>query len=134
MPNNNRLPVSLLLLRAGVFVVMFVWTLDKFIRPEHAGEVFKNYYYISEVSSTALYVVAAIEMLIIIGFLIGFQKKWTYGAVLILHGLSTIASYKQYFAPFEGMNIFFFAAWPMLAASYALFVLRDRDTMWTVEK
>ncbi len=116
MSNNNRLSLSLLLLRVGVFIVMFIWTLDKFVRPEHAGEVFKNFYYISEVSSTTYYVIAAIELLIIIGFLIGFRKKWTYGAVLILHGISTIASYKQYLAPFEGMNIFFFAAWPMLAA------------------
>lgn len=134
MLNNNRLPLSLLLLRIGVFIVMLVWTLDKFVRPEHSQEVFKNFYYIAGVSSTTIYVIAAIELLIIIGFLIGFKKKWTYGAVLILHGLSTIASYKQYFAPFEGINIFFFAAWPMLAAIYALFVLRDQDTMWAIEK
>ncbi len=134
MSNNNRLSLSLLLLRVGVFIVMFVWCVDKFVRPEHAQEIFKNFYHISGVSSTTIYVIAAIEILIIIGFLIGFRKKWTYGAVLILHGLSTIASYRQYFAPFEGINIFFFAAWPMLAASYALFVLRDHDTMWTVEK
>ena len=134
MSHNNRLSLSLLLLRVGVFLVMFIWTLDKFVRPEHAGEVFKNFYYISEVSSSILYVIAALELLIIIGFLIGFKKKWTYGAVLILHGISTITSYKQYLAPFEGMNIFFFAAWPMLAGAYALFVLRDQDTMWVIEK
>ena len=134
MSNNDRLSLALLLLRIGVFLVMFIWTLDKFVRPEHAGEVFKNFYYISEVSSSILYVIAALELLIIIGFLIGFKKKWTYGAVLILHGISTITSYKQYLAPFEGMNIFFFAAWPMLAGAYALFVLRDQDTMWVIEK
>jgi hypothetical protein len=134
MSNNNRLALSLLLLRVGVFIVLFIWTLDKFVRPEHAQEVFKNFYYISAVGSTAIYLIAAIEILIIIGFLIGYKKKWTYGTVLILHGLSTIASYRQYFAPFEGINIFFFAAWPMLAACYALYVLRNQDTLWVIGK
>lgn len=62
--------MSLLLLRVGVFIVMFIWTLDKFVRPEHAREVFENFYYISGVSSTTVYVIAAIEILIVIAFLI----------------------------------------------------------------
>lgn len=33
MSLNNRLPLTLLLLRLGVFVVMLVWILDKFIPP-----------------------------------------------------------------------------------------------------
>ncbi len=111
---------------------MFIWTLDKFVRPTHAGGVYQNFYHIPGVGATTLYVIGAVEMLIIIGFLIGYKKKWTYGAVLVLHGISTIASYKQYLAPFTGGNIFFFAAWPMLAACYMLYVLRNQDTMWSI--
>ena len=40
MGNEKRLRISLLLLRLGVFVVMFVWTLDKFVAPDHAARVF----------------------------------------------------------------------------------------------
>lgn len=32
----------------------------------------------------------------------------------------------------EGPNLLFFAAWPMLAACLALFLLRDEDTLATV--
>jgi len=134
MSNNNRLSLSLLLLRIGVFIVMFIWTLDKFVRPEHARIVYEKFYHIPGVGSTAFSVIAALELLIIAGFLVGYKKKWTYGAVLVLHGISTIMAYRQYFAPFEGGNILFFAAWPMLAACYALYVLRDQDTMWVIEK
>ena len=35
MKYDNRLPLVLFLLRLGVFVVMFMWTLDKFVRPTH---------------------------------------------------------------------------------------------------
>ncbi len=134
MSNNNRLPLLLLLLRTGVFIVMFIWTLDKFVRPEHAGIVYEKFYHIPGVGSTALSVIAALEMLIIAGFLVGYKKTWTYGAVLVLHGISTLAAYKQYLAPFEDGNILFFAAWPMLAACFALYVLRDQDTMWVIDK
>lgn len=42
--------------------------------------------------------------------------------VLLLHGISTLSSYRQYLDPFN--NLLFFAAWPMLAACFALYLLR----------
>ncbi len=77
---------------------------------------------------------AGIELAIILAFLAGWKKKWVYGFVLVLHGISTLSSYHQYFTPFEKVNLLFFAAWPMLAACYALFILRDKDTLFTLSK
>jgi uncharacterized membrane protein YkgB len=129
MMNNNRLQLSLFFLRLGVFVVMFVWTVDKFLRPEHAAAVFENFYFISGLSSTFSYVTGAVEMIILAGFLLGYQKRLTYGAVFIFHAISTFSTFKQYLSPFEGVNLLFFAAWPMLAACFALYYLRDNDTL-----
>ena len=134
MNTNNRLPVALFFLRLGIFVVMFIWTIDKFIRPEHSAAVFENFYFISGFSAVLSYVIGAVEMIIIAGFLLGYQKKWTYGAVLVLHGISTLSSFKQYLSPFEGPNLLFFAAWPMLAACFTLYYLRDQDTLLVVKK
>ncbi len=134
MNTNNRLPVALFFLRLGIFVVMFTWTIDKFIRPEHSAAVFENFYFISGFSAVLSYVIGAVEMIIIAGFLLGYQKKWTYGAVLVLHGISTLSSFKQYISPFEGPNLLFFAAWPMLAACFTLYYLRDQDTLLVVKK
>lgn len=72
---NNRLPLALLFLRLSVFLVMFMWTLDKFVRPEHASTVYEHFYFIAGVSNVVLFTIGAIELLIIFGFLIGFQKK-----------------------------------------------------------
>ncbi len=33
---QERIALSLLLMRLSVFLVMFVWTIDKFLTPEHA--------------------------------------------------------------------------------------------------
>ena len=126
---DGKLQLSLLLLRMGVFLVMFMWTIDKFINPGHASKVYEKFYYIAGMESVVMYVIGAIEMLILLMFLAGYLKKYTYGAVLLFHAVSTLSSFRQYMAPFEGPNLLFFAAWPMLAACIALFLLRDQDRM-----
>ncbi len=132
MNTDNRLPLALLFLRVGVFIVMFFWALDKFVKPEHAAAVFQKFYFIGGLGGGAMSVIGGVEMVILAGFILGYQKRLTYGAVLVLHGISTLASFKLYLSPFA--NLVFFAAWPMLAACFALYALRDHDTLMTVGK
>ncbi|MDY7014727.1 MAG: hypothetical protein SVX43_14210 [Cyanobacteriota bacterium] len=133
MRSDSRLSLVLFLLRLSVFLVMFVWALDKFVRPEHAAAVYENFYFISGLGNVPIYVLGALQMVLLIGFLIGFQKRLTYGIVLLLHGVSTLSSFRQYLAPFsDGPNLLFYAAWPMLAACFAVYYLRDLDTRWVI--
>jgi uncharacterized membrane protein YkgB len=129
---DNKLQLSLLFLRLAVFLVMFVWTIDKFINPGHAAKVYESFYNIAGLEFVVMYAIGFIEIIILLLFLVGYKKKYTYGAVLALHAVSTLSSYKQYLAPFDGPNLLFFAAWPMLAACFALFLLRDQDKKWSV--
>lgn len=128
---QSRIPVALLTLRLGVFLVMLMWTLDKFVNPGHAAMVFENFYGIGNLGQVIFYVIGIVELILILAFVIGYKKRLTYGAVFLLHGISTLSSYQQYLAPFD--NLLFFAAWPMLAACFTLYYLRDLDTRWTVE-
>ena len=128
----DRIRLPLFLLRIGVFIVMLMWTLDKFVRPEHAAGIFKKFYGIDGISPTVFYVIGALELLLLVGFVTGTAKRYTYGLVLLLHAISTLSSYQQYLAPFD--NLLFFAAWPMLAACIALYLLRDLDTLWAMQK
>ncbi|MFU8817812.1 MAG: hypothetical protein ACNA7W_20895 [Pseudomonadales bacterium] len=129
-PVTERLPHALLALRLGVFIVMIFWTLDKFVAPEHAAAVWGNFYLIRGLGPPAFYVIGAAQLILVLAFVAGLYKRLTYGLVFVLHGISTLASWQQYLNPFE--NLLFFAAWPMLAACFALYVLRDGDTLWTV--
>jgi len=129
----DRLPLCLFLLRVGVFVVMLMWTLDKFLHPEHSTSVYEHFYFLPGLSSIVFYLIGAAELALIIGFVIGFKKRFTYGTVLLLHGISTLSSYRQYLTPFQSGHLLFFAAWPMLAACFALYYLRDADTRWVVD-
>jgi len=129
MDTASRVRLPLFLLRIGVFVVMLMWTLDKLVRPGHAGGVFKKFYSL-DVGGPALYVLGALELVLLALFVTGTLKRVSYGAVLILHAISTVSSYRQYQQPFD--NLLFIAAWPMLAACIALYLLRDLDTLWSV--
>jgi putative oxidoreductase len=131
MPANSLLPVALLTLRLTVFLVMLVWTLDKFFAPEHAAGVYEMFYFIDGLSPAVMYVIGAVELVIIAGFVLGIAKRFTYAAVFAFHAVSTLASFPLYLNPAEGR--LFYAAWPMLAACFTLYVLRDLDTMWTLK-
>lgn len=128
---QNRLQWSLLSLRVGVFIVMIMWTLDKFVNPGHSAKIFEHFYGISVSSETVAYVLGALQLVLVLAFLAGIKKRITYGLVFILHGLSTLSSYNQYIDGFN--NLLFFAAWPMWAACLALYLMRDQDVKFTVK-
>ena len=128
MNDRERISNALLALRIGVFVVMFMWTLDKFVNVAHASRVFENFYGLSGLESGIMAAIGIAELILILAFVAGYQKRVSYAGVLILHGISTLSSYRQYLDPFN--NLLFFAAWPMLAACFALYLLRDLDTKW----
>lgn len=127
MSKERRLATSLLMLRVGIFIVMLMWTIDKFVRPDHAAGVFSNFYGISGLDAQIAYILGALELALLLAFVAGIARRWSYGIVLVLHAISTFSSWSQYLHPFEGPNLLFFTAWPMLAACAALYLLRDWD-------
>jgi putative oxidoreductase len=129
---SRRIAIGLLVLRLTIFLVMLIWTIDKFVRPEHAGSVYEHFYFLPGFGATIVYAIGVAELLLLVGFVIGFASRVTYGLVFLLHAASTFSSFRQYLHPFEGSNILFFAAWPMLGACFALFYLRDLDTLLSV--
>ena len=123
----KHLPLSLLFLRLGVFIVFFFWTVDKFVNPEHAANVFAKFYALENLGITIVYVIGSLQIILISSFVMGLFKKWTYGIILLLHAASTFASFSLYLTLFD--NLLFFAAWPMLAACLALYLMRDYDAL-----
>jgi len=128
----TNLSLSLFLMRISVFLVMFIWTLDKFINPKHAAAVFDHFYKISGLTPTMMAAIGIIELIIIVAFVLGIRKKWTYGAVLVMHAISTLACFKFYLEPFKSPNMLFWAAFPMLAGCFLLFLMRKSDTFFTI--
>ena len=51
--HDQKLQLSLLFLRLTVFLVMFMWTINKFINPGDAEKVYEKFYYIAGLGSVA---------------------------------------------------------------------------------
>ena len=125
---RKHLSLTLMLLRAGIATVFLMWTIDKFVNPEHAAAVFTKFYKIPGLSETFAYLVGGVQLALVLAFLLGAFRKWTYGAILLLHAISTFSSWANYLDPWTYPNLLFFAAIPMLFACLGLWLLRDFDT------
>ena len=133
MTTDNKFKYSMFFLRASVFLVILMWTVDKFVNPGHTAAIFNKFYSISGLASSIFTVIGVLELILLALFFIGFKKTITYGAVLLLHAASTLSSFGQYLSPFEGNHLLFFAAWPMLAACVMLFLFRKEDTFLQID-
>lgn len=133
---QQRISLVLFGLRISIFLMMIVWAIDKFARPEHGVAVLSLFYGIEGVGTVIVYTIGILQLTLFSCFLIGLYKQITYGLVLILHAASTVIAIPTYLDTYAGSpescNILFWAAFPVLAACFGLYYLRDLDTRFTV--
>lgn len=134
MSDSRRIEISLLALRLGVFAVLAMWVADKFINPAHGSAVFAGFYGLANVGHATVQGLGVLQGLVVLAFVLGLARSWSYAAVLLMHAASTLLSFPRYLDPWQGANLLFFAAWPMLAACLALFLLRDRDRLFSLAR
>jgi len=128
---KDRLPVALLSLRLGVFLVLLVWTLGKFIDPTQAISIYSGYYGI-QLSRAGTYVLGAVELVVVLAFLVGFQKRMSRAVMMAMVGTTVLLPGRLYFHPYMDHILLFFAFWTMLAGCFALYSLREYDTLWSL--
>ena len=131
---DTKLEVSLLIMRLTFAAFMLIWAVDKVIAPEHAQSVFSRFYF-TELSPKLFIAIGLVQIAIIAAFAIGFARLWSYGAVLLMHAVSTASTFAQLADPWGAgpKGLLFWAAVPTLGAIIALFILRDRDRLLSVD-
>jgi hypothetical protein len=82
--NRNRVGVALLVLRVTIFLVMLIWMIDKFVRPSHAISVYEHFYFLRGLGPAIICSIGVAELVLLIGFVIGFAPRVTYGLVMLL--------------------------------------------------
>jgi MerR family regulatory protein len=75
-------------------------------KAQAASRIMEHFYFIKSVSSLMIYIIGALELTVLLGFVAGLAKKWTYGLVLLFHAVSTLSSYKQYLHPLVAPKYF----------------------------
>jgi uncharacterized membrane protein YphA (DoxX/SURF4 family) len=138
--SDSRVPLCLLLIRMGVFLVLFMWNMDKFFHPLQTSRIFAGFYNIggqdaflglSQLSYEVVYVIGALQVPLLLAFLFGIAKRFVYGAVFVLHTISTLAPWDRFLSPFSSHTLLFLASFTMLGGCFALYYLRKHDVLWT---
>jgi len=133
MPFQQKLGISLLIIRIATGLFLLVWSIEKIIQPWVVQNVFSKFYFL-EISTSMCIGLGIVQTIIVLLFMAGLFKVWTYGLVLGMHGFSTLSTYKQLLNPYETPNHLFWAAVPTVAALIALFILRKEDNMFVITK
>jgi putative oxidoreductase len=137
---DPRVPFCLLLIRLGVFFVLFMWNMDKFLHPLQTSRIFAGFYNVggqdallglSQLSYEFVYVMGTLQLALILAFLLGLAKRYVYGAVFLLHSVSTLAPWERFLSPFTSHTLLFLVSFTMLGGCFALYFLRSRDVLWT---
>ncbi len=130
MERDSKLEASLLAIRLSTAAFLLVWVADKFVNPKHAQAVLGGFYAMKDASPTLVLGLGIAQLLLVLAFTVGWQRFWTYGAVLVMHGITVAVSWFKIIPPFgPSANLLFWAGVPVLAAIFALFMLRDRDRL-----
>jgi hypothetical protein len=131
MTDEGKFLISLAILRISIGIFFLVWSIEKIVAPELAQKVFKNFYF-SEISPGVSVIIGMIQTLIVLAFIAGLFKTFSYGAVLGMHTVSVLSTYQQLLNPYQSPNHLFWAGIPVLGALVALFILRKSDRLLAI--
>lgn len=129
---NSKLQLSLFIVRVSLAAFFAVWAIEKFVKPESTVGIWKAFYMVDSLPLEASYAIGAVQAAVLLAFALGVLKFWSYGFLMVIHGLSTLSTYGRLLDPYSGPNHLFWAAVPALGALIALFIMRNEDTMLTL--
>ncbi|WP_431302249.1 hypothetical protein [Sediminicoccus sp. BL-A-41-H5] len=110
---ESRLALALRVLRLTLGIFFLQWGIEKFVVPATTLAIFRNFYGI-DFGSWAPPLLGTAQVLIAIA--------------LLLHGVTVIVSVPRILSPWNPVsNHFFIAGVSILAAFFALYLLRDWD-------
>jgi putative oxidoreductase len=124
---ETRLPLALLVLRLTLGLFLLQWGVEKFVVPGTTLAIFRNFYGFDP-GAIAPPVLGVLQVLLALALLAGFKPRITYALALILHSITTLVTIPRLLAPWSPVsNHLFIAGVPVLAAFFALYLLRDWD-------
>lgn len=125
----HRVPQALLVLRVTLALFFGQWGIEKFIHPELAGAIFDHFYGL-QISTLPSYVFGTMELVLAACLLFGVARTVAYGALIALHGVTVVVSWRQLAHPWAAVpNHLFIASVPVLGALVALYLLREHDAI-----
>ncbi|MEO1402339.1 MAG: DoxX protein [Cyanobacteria bacterium J06635_1] len=135
MKPDKTLEISLFLIRISTAAFFLVWSIGKLVAVELTQTIAQTFYSSSlSIPGPVAAVIGILQLAIVLVFLAGLLKTWSYGAVLGMHAVSVLVAHGPLLDPYTPPNTLFWAGVPTLGAIIALFLLRDRDQLFTLEQ
>lgn len=124
----RHLPLALLIIRLSAGAFLAIWASLKFYRPEWMVNVFRNTYKLDFITQDYAFAVGALQMLVVILFIIGFQRTILYSFTALMHSAGVIGSLPALLFKFTNypQNLLWTSV-PTLGALIALYLLREHD-------
>ncbi len=129
----QNLKYPLFFTRLTTFYFLLPWVLMRFTAPEKAAGIAKKYYLIESLPGVFSTLIGIAWLALLIAFLIGYKKKWSYGLVLFLHTLGTAFTLPYLIVGTAQAKLVFFAAIPVVGAMWLLLSLRKQDTFLSLD-
>lgn len=126
-----KLRLGLVISRMTLGVFFLVWSLEKIVAPEIAQRVAETFYGGAPGVNTLLLIGIA-QTVLILAFMAGLMKTWTYGALLVFHTASVLTTVGRLINPYEPPNHLFWAGVPVIALLILLFLMRNEDTLFVL--
>jgi len=126
--------IALFLVRVSFGIFIALWGLNKVLNPEASAAIFAAFYGFEGLDWGVSVVLGLGQVAIGLMIAVGLYATFSYGAGIVIHGVSTMATLGHLLVPFaEGSNLVFWAAVPVLAGALGLFLARDFDTFLSVD-
>ena len=106
----------------------------KFHHPEWQRNIFEGAYNISffTVTDNLSYFLGTIQIIIVLAFVSGFMRTWTYGLMMLMSAAGVIGSLGSYMVYYNYPKNLMLTSIPTLGALIALFILRDMDNLFSL--
>jgi len=123
----QRLAIALLMMRVTLGIFFLQWGIEKFVVPATTTGIFRNFYGLT-VDGALPSILGGAQIALALALIAGVAPRFTYGVVAVLHTITVVVTIPRLLAPWTPVsNHFFIAGVPILAAFYALYLLRDAD-------
>ena len=126
--------ITLFLTRIGFGVFILVWGLSKLVDPGATAAIFATFYGWDGLSMAPAFILGVLQAGLGLAIMAGVFKTVSYGAGILVHGVSTLATAPHLVMPLaQGSNLLFFASVPILLAAIGLFLARDHDVVLSAD-